>query len=74
MGGQSLGILFLYKVVRAEPHWGGGSKKKGKCGNDHATFNRDWWYVMAGAKRQGWRSLRKVDSAVRRKNKFSSRE
>lgn len=31
----SLGILLLYEVMRTEPFWFVGSKRKGKCGNDH---------------------------------------
>lgn len=37
MGGQSLGILLLYEMMRAEPHWFVRSARKKKCGNDHAT-------------------------------------
>lgn len=29
MGGQSLGILLPYEVVRAEPYWFVGSERKG---------------------------------------------
>lgn len=38
IGGQALEILLFYEVMKAEPCWCGGNKKKGTRASDHATF------------------------------------
>ena len=56
-----------------EPHWYGGNKKKRKHANHHATFNRNWWYVIAGVKRKRWRSRSPDGSAIKRNRQLTSR-
>lgn len=45
-------MLLFYEVMKPEPCWCGGNKKRGKRASDHAMFDRNWWHVIAWVKKK----------------------